>query len=184
MIGLGNPAIIYLLLIFLIISCIIWLVVSIIKKYRVGIIVSTILILLFAFPFMDNIYRSYERKNNVVKDLKTLNLRLNDKFSIIENFDSYNLGGNMHNFSIEISNKDQEKIINQILTSDNFQKKKNENYLFMDHDDRDNREYLLNYKYPQYYTRKIQTKIDGKIVAIDLEIGLENNVLTYAKWEK
>ncbi|MFW2136419.1 hypothetical protein ACK2M7_09100 [Chryseobacterium sp. TY4] len=168
MIGVGNPAIIYLLLIFLIISCIIWLVISIIKKYTVGKIVSIILILLFAFPFMDDFYRSYERKHNVIKDLQTLNLRLNDKFSIIENFESYNLGGNMHNFSIEISNKDQEKIINQIVTSDNFQEKKNENDLVMDHDDKDNREYLLNYKYPQYYTRKIQTKIDGKTVAINL----------------
>ncbi|SKB75716.1 hypothetical protein SAMN05660477_01061 [Soonwooa buanensis] len=184
MIGVGNPAIIYLLLIFLIISCIIWLVISIIKKYTVGKIVSTILILLFAFPFMDDFYRSYERKNNVIKDLQTLNLRLNDKFSIIENYESYIFGGNLQHFSIEISDKDQEKIINQIVNSKNFQEKKNENYVFLDNDYNDNREYLINYKYPQYYTRKIKTKIDGKMLAIDLEIGLKDHVLKYSKWEK
>lgn len=184
MIGVGNPAIIYLLSIILIVACVIWLVVSIIKKYTIGKIVSIILILLLAFPFFNNFYRSYERKNNVIKDLQTLNLRLNDKFNIMENFESYNFGGDLQHFSIEISDNDQEKIINQIVNSKSFQEKKNENYVFMDNDYNDNREYLLNYKYPQYYTRKIKTKIDGKLVAIDLEIGLKDNVITYSKWEK
>lgn len=187
MIGLGNPAIIYLFSIILIIGCIIWLVISIIKKYTIGKIVSTILILLLIFPFLANFYGSYERKRNVIKDLQTLNIQLNDKFSITESYesyDTYNLGGNLQNVSIEISDKDQAKIINQIVTSENFKEEENESYVFLRNDYDDDSQYLLNYKYPQYYRRKIKTKIDDKIIAIDLEIGMRNNVLKYSKWEK
>lgn len=183
MIGLGSPLLIYIVLIVLIICCLFWLTISIIKKYNIGKIFSIILILLLSYPFFDDYYRVYTFKNNLKKDLNILNFQLNDDFEIPVSFGSDNFLGKSQTTTIEISSEDKLRLIDQIVQSKNYKELKNENEIRIEHDKTYLPEYYFNYKYPEYYSRKIKTKIDNKQVQIDLKIDLLRDVLEYSKWE-
>lgn len=186
MIGIDSNAIalIYILILFLILCCSIWLIVSIIKKYTIGKIISTLLILILLYPFFDNLYSAFTLKNDIKEDLRTLNLELDDNFDVIENSMSDNFLGKRVNPKIEISNKDRMKLIGQIVTSENYMELKNENDYQILRQEYYNSKLLYNFKYPYYYSRKINTKIENKLVVIDLKIDLRKDILEYEKWEK
>lgn len=183
MIGLGSPILIYIVLFFLIICCLFWLIISIIKKYTVGKVVSIILILLLSFPFFDNYYRAYSFKNSVKNDLKILNFQLTDDFKIPVSFGSDNFLGKSQTTTLEISSEDKLRLIDQIVKSKNYKELKNEKEIRIEHDKTYLPEYFFNYKYPKYYSRKIKTKIENKQIQMDLQIDTIRDVLEYSKWE-
>ena len=184
MIGLSSPVLIYIVLIVLIICCLFWLTISIIKKYTIGKILSIIFILLLSFPFFDDYYRAYTFKNNVKKDLNILNFQLNDDFEIPVSVGSDNFLGKSQITTIEISSEDKLRLIDQIVQSKNYIELKDENESSIAHDKAYLPEYFFNYKYPKYYTRKIKTKIENKEIEIDLNFNLFRDVIEYSKWEK
>ncbi|MDY3319560.1 hypothetical protein PG637_09160 [Riemerella anatipestifer] len=184
MVGLSSPVLIYIVLIVLIICCLFWLTISIIKKYTIGKIISIILILLLSYPFFDIYYKSYFFKNNVKKDLNILNFQLNDDFEILSSVGSDDFLGKSQITTIEISNEDKLRLIDQIVQSKNYKELKDENESSIAYDKAYPPEYFFNVKYPEYYTRKITTKIENKEIEIDLKIDLFRDVIEYSKWEK
>jgi len=75
-----------LILIILILFILIWLIISLKKKRVFAIIVSSLLFLFFiSFYFSNDIEELQFNKENVRKDLKSLNINLNDHFKIINN---------------------------------------------------------------------------------------------------
>lgn len=185
MVGFGSPFLIYVVIFFLIILCLFWLAISIIKKFKIGKIISIILILLLTYPLFEDFYSSYTFKNNVKKDLKILNFELNDDFTIPVSFgdDNY-LTGKSQTTTLKISSEDKLRLIDQISNSKNFKELKTENEIRIEHDKIYLPKYFFNYKYPKYYSRKINTKIDNKQVTIDLQIDLLSDQLEYSKWER
>lgn len=186
MIGISGEllALVQLILIVLILCCLFWLVVSIRKKSTIGKILSIVIILFLSYPFLESYYKSYTLKNNVKKDLKTLKFQLNDNFEIPQSSGSDNFLGKHQTTQIEISNEDKLKLINQIVKSKNYKELKNENEIRLEHEKTYLPKYFLNSKYPEYYSRKIKTKIKNKQITIDLQIDSIRNILYYDKWEK
>ena len=80
--------------------------------------------------------------------------------------------------------KERIKLINEIVKSKNFKELKNENEIRLEHEKTYLPKYFLNSKYPEYYSRKIKTKIENKQITIDLQIDSIRNILEYDKWEK
>ncbi|MEC5395325.1 hypothetical protein [Bergeyella sp. RCAD1439] len=97
------------------------------KKYTIGKIISIILILLLSYPFFDIYYKVYFFKNNVKKDLNILNFQLNDDFEILGSVGSDNFLGKSQITTIEISNEDKLRLIDQIVQSKNYKELKDEN---------------------------------------------------------
>ncbi len=184
MIGLGSSLLIYVILIVLIICCLFWLIISIRKKYTIGKIISIILIILLSFPFFDEYYRGYTFKNNVKKDLNILNFQLNDDFEIPLSFGSENFLGKSQTTTVKISSEDKLRLIDQIVQSKNYKELKNENDIRIEHEKTYLPKYYFNYKYTEYYSRKIKTNIQNKQITIDLQIDLLRDQLKYDKWEK
>ena len=186
MIGISGESLTlaYLVLIFLIIVCFFWLAISIIKKYTVGKIVSVVLILLLSYPFFEKYYRDYVFNNDLKKDLKTLNFKLNDDFKIPLRYGSHDFQGRSQTTQIEISYNDKLKLIDQIIQSKNYLELKNENEILLNHDNSNLLKYYLNCKYPEYYSRKLKSKIENKHIEIELKIYIMGNIIELDIWEK
>jgi hypothetical protein len=92
--------------------------------------------------------------------------------------------GKLQTIQIEISKEDKLKLINQIVKSKNYKELKNENEIRLEHEKTYLPKYFLNSKYPEYYSRKIKTKIENKQITIDLQISILKNIIEYDKWEK
>lgn len=186
MIGISGEllALVQLILIVLILCCLFWLAVSIKKKYTVGKVLSIVIILILSYPFLESYYQGYTLKKNAKKDLMTLNFQLNDNFEILQSSGNDNFLGKLQTIQIEISKEDKLKLINQIVKSKNFKELKNENEIHLEHEKTYLPKYFLNSKYPEYYSRKIKTKIENKQITIDLQINILKNIIEYEKWEK
>jgi hypothetical protein len=186
MIGISGEllALVQLVLIVLILCCLFWLAVSIKKKYTVGKVSSIVIILILSYPFLESYHQAYTLKKNVKKDLMTLNFQLNDNFEIPQSSESDNFLGKLQTIRIEISKEDKLKLINQIVKSKNYKELKNENEIRLEREKTYFPKYFLNSKYPEYYSRKIKTKIENKQITIDLQINILKNIIEYEKWEK
>jgi predicted nucleic-acid-binding Zn-ribbon protein len=186
MIGINGELIAFLQLIsiVLIICCLFWLAVSIRKKYTVGKILSIVIILFLSYPFLESYYKTYALRNNVKKDLNILKFQLNDNFEIPLSYGSDSFLGKNQTTKIAITAEDKSKLINQIVNSKNFKVINTEKKILLENEKTYLSQYFLNYKYPEYYSRKVKTKIENKQITIDLHVDIIENVIEYHKWEK
>ena len=118
------------------------------------------------------------------KDLNILNFQLNDDFEIPLSFGSEIFLGMSQTTTVKISSEDKLRLIDQIVQSKNYKELKNENDIRIEHEKTYLPKYYFNYKYPEYYSRKIKTNIQNKQITIDLQIDLLRDQLKYDKWEK
>ncbi|HLO72753.1 MAG TPA: hypothetical protein VK164_02350 [Flavobacterium sp.] len=186
MIGINGEllGLIYIALIVLTLCCFFWLAVSIRKKYTIGKVLSISIILFLSYPLLEYNYKAYTLKKNVENDLKTLQFQLNDNFEISLSSGSDDFLGKSQTTQIEISNEDKLKLINQIVKSKNYKELKNENEIRLEHEKTYLPKYFLNSKYPEYYSRKLQSNIENKHIEMELKIYIMGNLIELDKWEK
>jgi hypothetical protein len=120
-------------------------------------------------------------KKDVISDLNHLNIKLKDDFEIINNKVT-GMPERIQETKIKISQKDKNKIINEIRNSANFKTLINEldfikNSSF---DSVESENTLHNFKYPKFYSREIHIKINNKIPKLFcLSIYDDNTIIKY-----
>ncbi|GGP05650.1 hypothetical protein GCM10010992_22580 [Cloacibacterium rupense] len=109
-------------------------------------------------------------------DLKNLNISFKDDFIIIDNKIS-GMPERYQDTKLLISKKDRNKIIYDIKNSKNFKKLKNEKEII------NNSEEILNFKYPDFYSKEILKKIDNYPTKILIFINDNSDTLNYQRIE-
>ena len=178
---------IYLLIILIILTVcfLFWLINSIRRKNKIGIILPLIFFLFVGYLFSLNYIDEKKIANDdVKKDLSVVGLKLDDNFKILEN----NVSGmpeRNQNTKIEISNTDKQRLITEIIKSKNYKDLKSDEDIAKDSekDDRYTSKEILNYKYPEFYSREFYTYIDNIPTRFFLQINLKSNILEYQKIE-
>ena len=161
----------------LILLILIWLFISFKKKRKFGIIVSSIFFLiLISFYFSNDIEELTFGKEEVKNDLKNLNITFNDDFKIIDNKIS-GMPERYQDTKLLISKKDRNKIIYDIKNSKNFKKLKNEKEII------NNSEEILNFKYPDFYSKEILKKNDNYPTKILIFINDNCDTINYQRIE-
>jgi hypothetical protein len=74
-------------------------------------------------------------KNNATELLAEQNVKLNDEFELIENKSMSAIGDYYHTFTLKISNKDKNRIINEIQKAKNFNRDLQTEQYFKNRDD-------------------------------------------------
>lgn len=178
--GAALLAIIFLILIILLFLGL--LIFSIIRKSKIGITISTI-ILLFAFSliFINNIAEISIGNEDVKNDLGLFNINLKDDFKIQSN----NVSGmpeRNQKTELIISRSDARRIIQEIESSKNFKQFKNElevsNFSYQYGNNQ-----VFNYEYPKFYSRELEKEINNIPTRLFLYLDKENYRLTYSKSE-
>lgn len=116
--------------------------------------------------------QNYTLKNNIKKDLKTLNFHLNDNFDFQRATSSDNFLGKGMSVNITITNDDKLKLIEEIKRSKNYKNLNTETDMRFENHKKLTPNYSLNYKYPEYYSRKIAFKVEKTITKIDSKINI------------
>ncbi|MCA4777813.1 hypothetical protein [Empedobacter stercoris] len=177
----------YLLIILVILTtcCLIWLFISIKKKSKIGIIIPILFFLFVGFLFSLNYIDENTISNEDVKnDLQVINLNLKDTFKILEN-DVSGMPERYQKTKIEISNADKQKLIEEIINSKNYEDLKTEEDIKKnsEKDDRYTSKNILNYKYPDFYSREFYTEINSIPTRFFLKLDIKSNELEYQKIE-
>lgn len=122
-------------------------------------------------------------KNNAREFLEEQNLTLEDDFTILENYSDSWIGDYYHTFTLSISEKDKNRIIEEIKNSKNF-KSKNESVtelLYLPKFDNSKVKIFQNYKTDENYVREFVHKPDEKYAKIfrQITISKTENKLTF-----
>lgn len=136
---------------------------------------------LFSINYIDGKTISNE---DVKKDLKVINFKLNDNFKILENNVSETPERNQKT-KIEISNTDKQNLISEIINSKNYENLKSDDDIRIN-SEKENRftsHEILNYKYPDFYSREFYTDIDNIPTRFFLQLDVKSNILEYQKIE-
>jgi hypothetical protein len=172
------------LLIFLTIGIVLF-VYSINKKSKIGLVISSIIILLVGLFFLTNtIDENSISKKDITSDLKFINIKLNDDFVIVNNKVS-GMPERIQNTEIEISQSDKDRIISEIKNSTNFKLFGNEQEII----DNANavqfgaEKIIYNFKYPEFYSRETYTEVDNFPTRLILSIYEKSNRIIYQRIE-
>jgi len=184
-----GVALLLLLMLFLVISfiTIAFIIRSIKKKSVVGIIISSIMAFFLCYILSLNTIDELSINNNDVnKDLAIFDIHLNNDFKIIDNNVSGIVERNQET-KIEIHKEDAGKVTNEIKVSKNFRDLSNTQEILKDTSVRSglNPNEILNYKYPDSYSKEVYTDIDNIPTHVYLYIKVLNgkNILHYKKIE-
>ena len=172
--------------IILILLILIWLIISLKKKRVFAIIVSSLLFLFFiSFYFSNDIEELQFNKENVRKDLKSLNINLNDDFKIINNEIS-GMPERYQETKLLISTNERKRLIKEIINSENFKNLYNDDEIIIEYEtnSRIGKEEILNYKYPDFYSKEILKRIDNYPTRILVYINENSDTLSYHKIEE
>jgi len=164
----------------------IWLIISLKKKRVFAIIVSSLLFLFFiSFYFSNDIEELQFNKENVRKDLKSLNINLNDHFKIINNEIS-GMPERYQETKLLISTNERKRLIKEIINSENFKNLYNDDEIIIEYEtnSRIGKEEILNYKYPDFYSKEILKRIDNYPTRILVYINENSDTLSYHKIEE
>lgn len=164
----------------------IWLIISLKKKRVFAIIVSSLLFLFFiSFYFSNDIEELQFNKENVRKDLKSLNINLNDDFKIINNEIS-GMPERYQETKLLISTNERKRLIKEIINSENFKNLYNDDEIIIEYEtnSRIGKEEILNYKYPDFYSKEILKRIDNYPTRILVYINENSDTLSYHKIEE
>ena len=116
--------------------------------------------------------------------MQVINLNLKDTFKILEN-DVSGMPERYQKTKIEISNTDKQNLISEIINSKNFENLKSNEDIRIN-SEKKNR-YLsndiLNYKYPDFYSREFYTEINNIPTRFFLKLDIKSNELEYQKIE-
>ena len=182
--GIGFLVLLIIYAVLILVSIII-LIISIKNKSIIWILFSTIFLLfLVSFLFINKLDEVRICNDDVKNDLKFLKIDLKDNFYIIDN----KIEGMAERYQytkLKISEKDRNRLINEIKNSDNFKTLVTDKQIAENseiegrYDDKD----ILNFKYPEFFSRERYIEIDNIPTRIFLSIEEQNNILSYQKIE-
>lgn len=180
-IGFGILIIIWCVFTFIALSFLIY---TVIKKKTIGIIISSVCFLfLISFYFTNNIAEIEFSTDDVKNDLKFLNVNLKDNFEIISNEVSGMPERNQET-KILISRKDSDRIIDEIKNEKNFKiRGVDAEGALISTQDEDKMDEILNYKYPDFYSKELYKINDGFPNRFFLHIEEKSDTLQYQKFE-
>jgi hypothetical protein len=155
------------------------------KNSKIGLAVSISMLLLVIFVLLTNTIDELSiSKKDIVSDLKYINIELKDDFKITHNKVT-GMPERIQETEIQISNKDKDRIINEIRSSSNFKSFANEQELA---NDTDTEQFgtsgkIFNFKYPEFYSRETYTNIDSFPTRLFLSIYDNSNTIKYQRIE-
>jgi len=156
------------------------------KKSKLGIIVSSSLILfLIAILFMNQIDQITHSKSDVREDLKLAKIELNDDFQIVEN-KVYGMPERFQETKIKITASDLRRLIQEIRTDPNYHRTEHEQILRdeMYTKPKKNSIVTANYSFRDYYIRESYFKEDDYVpTLIIVRITESQNILEYERIE-
>jgi len=155
------------------------------KKFKIGLIISSLLILFVILCLLTNNIDEWTiTKKGVAIDLKNLGIQLKDNFEITENKVS-GMPERYQETELLISEKDKEQIINIITKSANFKSYSNGEELIKDTSNNQNvmGEQMLNYKMPEFYHREKYCKIENFPTRLILTVDEKRKILNYQRIE-
>ncbi len=146
------------------------------KKSKIVLSISAIMIVIIILSLLSNTIDEFTiSKNDVISDLKYIDITLNDDFEITNNKVT-GMPERIQETEIQITQKDMVRIINGIKTSANFKEKTNEQYPACDG-------VILNFKHPEFYSREKFSIIDNVPTRLILSIYFNNNTIEYQRIE-
>jgi ABC-type transport system involved in multi-copper enzyme maturation permease subunit len=155
------------------------------KKSKIGLAISILIVLLVILSLFTNTIDEVSiSKKDIVSDLRHINIVLKDDFKITKN----NVTGmpeRIQETEIKISQKDKDRIINEIKHSANFKLFANEQELTNDSDTEQfgTSDKVFNFKYPECYSREAYTKIDNYPTKLFVLIYEKSNTIKYQRIE-
>ena len=155
------------------------------KKLKVGIVISSIgFVCVLSIFFINNIDELTITKEDVKNDLKNIGIEINADFEIKKNTVSGMPERNQLT-EIIVSKSEIKKIITEIKQSNNFKEYKNNTEVY-DADISLNQPIegqILNFKYPEFYSREVYMEIDNIPTRMFLSVYERKNILEYQKME-
>jgi hypothetical protein len=156
------------------------LIYSIRKKSRIGLLISTLILLISISFIFGNYFDEWTiKKSDVIEDLKHLNIQLKDDFEISNN-EVTGMPERIQTTEIIISNKDKEQIVNEIKNSKNFK-----SYSSLEEivEYATNEKQILNYKRGEFYSRELYSEIDNYPTRLIIYVYESSNKLRYNRIE-
>ena len=179
----GGAALLAIILLILIILLFVGLLIfSITRKSKIGITISSI-ILLFALSILliNNIAEITIGNEDVKNDLRLFNINLKDDFEIKSN-DVSGMPERNQKTELIISRDDAQRIVQEIENSKNFKEFKNELEVSNFSYKYDNNQ-IFDYEYPEFYSRELEKEINNIPTRLFLYLDKKNFLLTYSKSE-
>lgn len=159
-----------------------------IKKSKILLWTSVSVLILFVIvPFTINIFENlFPTKSNVIFLLKEENIKLLDEFEIVRYRKQFTVY--QESFSIKISTNDKKRIINKLITTDNYKKNVDAMYdirLEVPRFRNIDKKYVSSYKKSEVYGfQSFKTRGDGYAPDwVFIKIPEKGNILYYDKFE-
>ena len=155
------------------------------KKSKIGLIISSLLILFVILCLLTNNIDEWTiTKKEVAIDLKYLGIHLKDNFEITENKVS-GMPERYQETELSISEKDKEQILNIITKSANFKSYSSGEEIIKDTSNDQNvmSEQILNYKMPEFYSREKYCRIENFPTRLILTVDDKSKILKYQRIE-
>lgn len=153
------------------------------KKSKIGLSVSIIMIVLIILALFTNTIDSFTiSKKDIISDLSYIGIELKDDFEISSN-KVRGIPERIQETKIRISQKDKNRIISEISSSTNFKTFANEKGLIRDTEPLITTNKILNFKYPEFYSRETYTKINNFTTRLFIKVYDNSNIVKYQKIE-
>lgn len=155
------------------------------QKSKIGLTISIGIIALVIFALLTNTIDELTiSKNDIITDLKHIDIELKGDFEITNNKVT-GMPERIQETEIQISQKDKDRIINEIKNSANFKSFENGQELTNDTgtEQFDTSNKIFNFKYPEFYSRETYSIIDNIPTRLFVSIYDNTNSLKYQRIE-
>lgn len=145
---------------------------------KAGKVIGTVSCSFFAYIIIAMIFEDeLFSKNDAIELLEEQNIHLDDDFKLEENSSSWAIGDYYHSFTLEISEKDKNKIIEEIKSTPNFKDSSFQvtELLYTDDEREVNVKYIQNYETTKSYIREYYRENGGNYAPTFRQIYIDKN---------
>lgn len=155
------------------------------KKSKIGLAISVVMIVVVILALLTNTIDELTiSKKDIITDLKHIDIELKDDFKITNNTVT-GMPERIQETEIQITQKDKDRIINEIKKSANFKSFANGQEMANDTDTEQfgTSDKVFNFKYPEFYSRETYSTIDNIPTRLFVSIYDNTNTLKYQRIE-
>ncbi len=153
------------------------------KKSKIGHTISVVMILVVILALLTNTIDEFTiSKKDIISDLKHIDIELKDDFKITDN-EVTGMPERIQVTEIQITQKDKDRIINEIKKSANFKSFANGQEMANDTEQFGTSGKVFNFKYPEFYSRETYSTIDNIPTRLFVSIYDNTNTLKYQRIE-
>ena len=155
------------------------------KKSKIGLTIFVGMILVVILALLTNTIDEFTiSKKDIITDLKHIDIELKDDFKITDN-EVTGMPERIQVTEIQITQKDKDRIINEIKKSANFKSFANGQEMANDNDTEQfgTSGKVFNFKYPEFYSRETYSTIDNIPTRLFVSIYDNTNTLKYQRIE-